>query len=220
VDHHRIGGFKSPRPIPFICGPVGSTSTLVAELYEAEGVKMEKDIAGLLLGAVLSDTVILRSPTTTERDRRVVERLEKISGLEHRAFGEEIFRATSSIGKRGAAAAVRGDHKVFSVGGRSFGIGQVETIGFDEFYDEKENLRRELEKIMEEKGLSLSALLVTDIVRGDSLFLAVGDAEVLYNLGYPELEPGLYELRGVISRKKQVAPHILHVFEGFGQARK
>jgi len=191
VDHHRIGGFKSPRPIPFICGPVGSTSTLVAELYEREGVKMERDIAGLLLGAVLSDTVILRSPTTTERDRAVVSRLEELSGLEHRAFGEEIFGATSSIRGRGAGAVVRGDHKVFTMDGRSFGIGQVETIGFDEFYGEKGNLERELERIMAEKGLVLSALLVTDIVRGDSLFLAVGEAEVLYNLGYEEVEPGL-----------------------------
>ncbi len=220
VDHHRIGGFKSPRPIPFVTGPVGSTSTLVAELYEAEGVKMDAKIAGLLLGAVLSDTVMLRSPTTTERDRRVVERLERTSGLEHMAFGEEIFRATSSIRKQGAGAAVRGDHKVFKADGRSFGIGQVETIGFGEFHEEKDNLRQELEKIREEKGLSLSALLVTDIVRGDSLFLAVGEAEVLYNLGYEELEPGLYELHGVISRKKQVAPHILHVFEGLYQDRK
>ncbi len=220
VDHHRIGGFKSNRPISFVTGPVGSTSTLVAELYEAEGVKMDAKIAGLLLGAVLSDTVILRSPTTTERDRRVVERLEKISGLGHRAFGEEIFRATSSIKKQGPGAAVRGDHKVFTVEGRSFGIGQVETIGFGEFFEEKERLREELEKVAEEKGLSLSALLVTDIVRGDSLFLAVGDAEVLYNLGYVEIEPGIYELKGVISRKKQVAPHILHAFEALYGARK
>lgn len=212
VDHHRIGSFHSPAPIPFICEPVGSTSTLVAELFRRKGAGIEKKTAGLLLGGVLSDTVILKSPTTTVRDREAVEWLEEKSGLDHMAFGSEIFAATSSLKKRGPEAAVNGDYKVFEARGRKFGIGQVETIGFEEFYEEKDRLAAELEKVMEKKDLKLSALLVTDIVMGTSLLLAVGDKELIYKLDYPRVEDRVYELRNVLSRKKQVVPHILGVF--------
>lgn len=214
VDHHRIGNFHSPTPIPFICEPVGSTSTLVSELYRRKGATIKKETAGLLLGGVLSDTVILKSPTTTERDREAVRWLEDKSGLDHRAFGSEIFAATSSLKKRGPEAVVNGDYKVFETKGRKFGVGQVETIGFDEFHEEKERLVKELEKVREKKDLKLSALLVTDIVMGTSLLLAVGEKEVIYKLDYPRVEEGVYELKNVLSRKKQVVPHILSVFNG------
>jgi len=220
IDHHRIGGFQSVSPIPFVCGPVGSTSTLVAEQFEAEGVPMDKSIAGLLLAGVLSDTVVLKSPTTTERDRAIVNRLEKISALDYKTFGEEIFRATASLKKLGPEAAVNGDHKVFTAGGKTFGIGQVETVGFDEFYEEKDKLRRVLQSLMAKKGFYLSALLVTDIVRGTSLFLAVGVPEVFYHLAYPEVAKDLFELKGVMSRKKQVVPHIINIFNELYQADK
>jgi len=213
VDHHRIGGFQSMKPIPFVCGPVGSTSTLVAEQFGAEGVEMGKSTAGLLLAGVLSDTVVLKSPTTTERDRDIVRHLEQISGLDCKKFGAEIFRATASLKKLGAEAAVNGDHKVFTAAGKTFGIGQVETIGFDEFYEEKDNLRGELQALMAKKGFYLSALLITDIVHGTSLFLAVGVPEVMGGLSYHEIGKDLFELKGVISRKKQVVPHILNVFK-------
>jgi len=212
VDHHRIGNFTTSHAIPFTCEPVGSTSTLVADLYRRRGVEIKKETAGLLLGGVLSDTVLLRSPTTTEKDRDTALWLEQRSGIDHRAFGEKIFAATSSIKKRGVEAVVRGDHKVFEVKGKSFGIGQVETIGFDEFYEEKEGLLEELRKVGREKGLLLSGLLVTDIVMGTSLLLVVGDREVLAGLGYPRLDEHTLELKNVISRKKQVVPHLLSVF--------
>lgn len=213
IDHHRIGNFQTTQPIPFICEPVGATSTLVSEQYRRRGIPIAREVAGLLLGGVLSDTVILKSPTTTTRDEEAVRWLEEQSGLDHEAFGREIFAATSSLKKRGAAAAVGGDYKVFEVKGRKFGVGQVETIGFDEFYEEKERLMEELVIIKEKKDLQLSALLVTDIVYGTSLFLVVADKEVIYNLDYPKLAESVYELKNVISRKKQVVPHILGVFE-------
>ncbi|MFQ5466180.1 MAG: putative manganese-dependent inorganic diphosphatase [Thermodesulfobacteriota bacterium] len=212
VDHHRIGNFTTSHAIPFTCEPVGSTSTLVADLYRRRGVEIKKETAGLLLGGVLSDTVLLRSPTTTEKDHDTALWLEQRSGIDHRAFGEKIFAATSSIKKRGVEAVVRGDHKVFEVKGKSFGIGQVETIGFDEFYAEKEGLLEELRKVGREKGLLLSGLLVTDIVMGTSLLLVVGEREVLAGLGYPRLDEHTLELKNVISRKKQVVPHLLSVF--------
>ena len=212
VDHHRLGNFHTTYPITFICEPVGSTSTLVSELYRRKGISPRKEIAGLLLAGLLSDTVILRSPTTTDRDREIVPWLEEVSGLNHRAFGEEIFTATSSIKTRGAASVVNGDYKTFTAKERKFGIGQVETVSFNEFYEEKEKLEEELTKLKEQKGLKLSALLVTDIVLGTSLLLVVGDKDVVGILDFPRLEEHVYELKNVISRKKQVAPHLISLF--------
>src|SRR3990170_1932412 len=212
VDHHRIGNFTCQQPIPFICEPVGSTSTLVAELYRRKGVAIKKEIAGILLGGVLSDTVILKSPTTTDRDKEIVKWLEEKSGLEHASFGAEIFGSAGGIKKRGAEAVVASDYKVFEAKGQKFGVGQVETIGFEEFYDEKTRLMDELVKARDKKELKFSALLVTDIALGTSLLLAIGDKEVMFSLNYPKVKEDVFELKNVISRKKQVVPHILSVF--------
>ncbi|MCL4872835.1 putative manganese-dependent inorganic diphosphatase [bacterium] len=212
VDHHRIGNFTCTQPIPFICEPVGSTSTLVSELFKRTGAPIKKETAGLLLGGVLSDTVMLKSPTTTARDRDIIKWLEEKSCLDHAAFGSEVFGASASLRKRGAEAVVAGDFKVFEAKGGKFGIGQVEIIGFDEFHEEAANLTGELLKARDKKELKLAGLLVTDISQGTSLLLAVGENEVLYRLNYPKVKDGVFELKNVISRKKQVVPHILSVF--------
>jgi len=212
VDHHRLGNFHTTHPIRFICEPVGSTSTLVAEMYRKKNIEIKSEIAGLLLSGIISDTVILKSPTTTIRDKEIVPWLEEKSGLCHESFGKEIFAATASLKKMGIKEAVEGDYKTFDAKGKMFGIGQVETIGFDEFYEEKENLTKELERIKNKKGLKMSALLVTDIVKGTSLLLVEAESEINYNLGYPQIGDNLYELKDVLSRKKQVAPHLLGLF--------
>ncbi|OGP17552.1 MAG: hypothetical protein A2V21_302315 [Deltaproteobacteria bacterium GWC2_55_46] len=212
VDHHRIGNFNCTLPISFICEPVGSTSTLVSELYRRKDAPIKKEVAGILLGGVLSDTVILRSPTTTERDREIVKWLEERAGLDHNTYGAEIFGSTASISKRGPEAVVGSDFKVFEAKGKKFGIGQVETIGFDEFHSEAQKLMDELVKARDKKELKLSALLVTDITLGTSLLLATGEKEVICKLDYPRLKESVFELKNVISRKKQLLPHVLSVF--------
>lgn len=212
VDHHRLGNFHTNQPIIFMCEPVGSTSTLVAERFKNMHVEIKKEIAGILLGGVLSDTVLLKSPTTTSRDINIVKWLEEKSGLDHVEFGKEIFAATSSLKKQSPYNVVNGDYKTFITKDKKFGVGQVETIGFDEFYHEKNNLMRELAKIKDEKGLCLSALLITDIVWGTSLLLTVGDDKVLEYFDYPKVEVNLYELKNVLSRKKQVVPHLINIF--------
>jgi len=120
--------------------------------------------------------------------------------------------STSSMKNRGIEAVVMGDYKTFEVKNQKFGIGQIETIGFDEFYEEKEKLFAELVRAKEDKGLRLSALLVTDIVLGTSLLLVAADKEVIFSLDYPRVDDNLYELKNVLSRKKQVAPHLLSLF--------
>lgn len=212
LDHHRLGNFHTIHPITFVCEPVGSTSTLVAEQFRTKDADIKQTTAGLLLGGVLSDTVILKSPTTTDRDISIVQWLEEKSGLDHKNFGAEIFAATSSIKKIGISTAVNSDYKIYEVKGKKFGVGQIETVGFSEFHEVKEEMRKALRLNADKGGLTLSALLITDIVAGTSLMLAAGAKEVLSSLGYPELEDGVYELKNILSRKKQVAPHLLSLF--------
>ncbi|MBI5885901.1 MAG: DHH family phosphoesterase, partial [Deltaproteobacteria bacterium] len=213
IDHHRLGSLQTAQPITFLCEPVGATSTLVAELYRRAGIAPDKAVAGALLAGVISDTVMLKSPTTTDRDREIAVWLAGHSGLAFDGFARDIFNAASSLKKRGPAQAVNEDYKVFESGARRFGVGQAEVIGFNEFYDEKDALAAELDRVRERKGLALSALLVTDIVAGTSLLLACGEKKILRSLDYPKTDENVYELKSVLSRKKQVVPHLLAVFE-------
>jgi len=212
IDHHKLGNPPTNQPITFMTAPVGSTCTVVATLYRERGVEPETRIAALLLAGIMSDTVILKSPTTTDRDREMVAWLEERAGLDHVAFGRDIFsscsgfKAYASLGK-----AVRADFKHFSAHDTLFGVGQVEVVGFDEFYELKDELRQVLKQVKEEEGLHMAGLMVTDIYTESTLFLVEGKNELAHIMGYPQLEPRLYELKGVMSRKKQMVPHLLKV---------
>lgn len=212
IDHHKLGNPFTSQPITFLTAPVGSTCTLVASLFRERGLVPEPPIAALLLAGILSDTVILRSLTTTDRDRGMVSWLEGLSGLDHLEFGREIFTACSGFAAHGSPEeAVRSDFKHFKAGDALFGVGQVEVVGFDEFFEVKEQLRDALVRIKQEEGLSLAGLMVTDIYSETTLLLAEGKNELAYAMGYPQREPHLYELKGVMSRKKQLVPHLLKV---------
>jgi manganese-dependent inorganic pyrophosphatase len=153
-----------------------------------------------------------KSPTTTKRDRELVVWLEPIAGLEHVAFGRDIFAYCSGFSAHATLEkAVRADFKQFTAGETSFGVGQVEVVGFDEFYELKEQLREILRLVKEADKLDLTGLMVTDIYSETTLFLAEGKNELAHLMGYPQLEPHLYELKGVMSRKKQMVPHLMKV---------
>ncbi|HAD03192.1 MAG TPA: putative manganese-dependent inorganic diphosphatase [Desulfuromonas sp.] len=214
IDHHRLGNFHTDQPIRFINQPLGSTCTLVATLYQQAGIDPEADMAGLLLAGLLSDTVILKSPTTTLVDRQMAVWLGDLAGLDSSVFGAQIFAAGSSLGAYPTPRdLLLADFKEFGAGDEGFGIGQVEVVSFAEFRQMSEQLRRELELLRKERRLGLTGLLVTDIVQGDSLLLAVGRRELSTLMGYPRVEEGLFELKGVLSRKKQLVPHLLKVFK-------
>jgi manganese-dependent inorganic pyrophosphatase len=212
IDHHKLGNPSTSQPITFMAAPVGSTCTVVATLYRERGIEPEQNIAALLLAGILSDTVILKSPTTTGRDREIVAWLEHLSGLDHATFGQEIFSSCSGFSAYGTPEkAVRSDFKHFNTAETLFGVGQVEVVGFDEFYELKGELREALKRIKEQDRLALAGLMVTDICTETSLFLVEGKNELAHVMGYSQLEPHLYELRGVMSRKKQLVPHLLKV---------
>jgi manganese-dependent inorganic pyrophosphatase len=172
----------------------------------------EQKIAALLMAGIISDTVILRSPTTTARDRELVVWLEELSGLDHQQFGRDIFSSCSGFtGHASPESAIRSDFKHFSSANTLFGVGQVEVVGFDEFFELKDSLRDALKRVKDDDRLHLAGLMVTDIYTETTLFLAEGKNELAHIMGYPQLEPHLYELKGVMSRKKQLVPHLLKV---------
>lgn len=215
IDHHRLGNFHTDLPIRFINQPLGSTCSLVSTLYQQAGIKPEKKIAGLLLAGLLSDTVILKSPTATEIDRKLVPWLEEHSELDHQSFGSQLFAAGSPMASgTPARKLIFTDFKEYGVSNGILGLGQVEVVNFHSFHQRQDELMTELQKIREEKRYELAALLVTDIVMETSLLLTAGPSELPFIIGYPQEADNIYRLKGVLSRKKQLVPHLLKVFKG------
>ena len=212
IDHHKLGNGHSNAPISFITSPVGSTCTLVARRYRECNIEPDRQIAALLLAGILSDTVILKSPTTTDADHQMAGWLEERSGLVAVDFGRDIFAASSSLKNYGSAdRVVAADFKLFTHEKYSIGLGQVEVIGFEEFYSMKEELLDSLAEIKRRDNLFIAGLMVTDITTETTLFLVEGHTRIAHVMEYPQLEPHLYELKNVMSRKKQMVPHLLKI---------
>lgn len=212
IDHHKLGNNHSSSPIAFITAPVGSTCTLVAKRYQECNIEPDRQIAALLLAGILSDTVILKSPTTTAADHETVAWLEERSGIVAADFGRDIFAASSSLKNYGSAdKVVSADFKLFTHDKYGIGIGQVEVIGFDEFYSMKEELLSALAEVKRRDNLFIAGLMVTDITTETTLFLVEGHTRITHAMEYPQLEPHLYEMKNVMSRKKQMVPHLLKI---------
>jgi len=212
IDHHKLGNNHSNLPIAFITAPVGSTCTLVAGRYRECGIEPEQTIAALLLAGILSDTVILKSPTTTDSDRTTAVWLEKIAGISAAEFGRDIFAACSSLKNYGSVErVVNADFKQFRHDKYTIGVGQVEVVGFDEFYSMKAELLKALADVKRRDDLFIAGLMVTDITTETTLFLVEGHTRIAHVMEYPQLEPHLYELKNVMSRKKQMVPHLLKI---------
>jgi manganese-dependent inorganic pyrophosphatase len=208
LDHHHIGSIETRVPVRATFDPVGSTATLVVERFRAEGREPRAATAGMLLAAILSDTVILSSPTTTDRDRRVVNYLEELLQLDAREFGMEMFEYSSDVSDLSGEEIVTRDAKEYEVGGRTVSIAQVETVG-KTLSDRESELRDALETARRMEGHDLAALMVTDIVSRGTRLLVAGDPAPLARILGVDPDGGIFDLPGVMSRKKQVAPRIM-----------
>lgn len=213
IDHHRIGSFTTHQPILFRNEPVGSTSTIVADCFFRDDVELPQSIAGLLLAGLVADTLNLTSPTTTATDKYVLGRLEKISGVNARDFTEKLFASGSLLMQHPAAQAINTDCKEYTEDGIHFSVAQIEEIGFNQFWKRKTELLDALEAFRQSKGYAFSALLVTDVNSQSSLLLVVGDAAFKSQIDYPRVEPGIFELRDIVSRKKQLLPYLTHCLQ-------
>jgi manganese-dependent inorganic pyrophosphatase len=212
LDHHHIGSIETTVPVQATFDPVGSTATRVVERFRQNGMEPSRPTAILLLGAVLSDTVILSSPTTTERDRAVVEYLERVLALDAQAFGREMFESTSDFSHVAAEEIVARDAKEYDVrGGATVCIAQVETVG-ESLADRKDELLTAMNARRERNEYLLYALMVTDILaKGTELYVAGETGPLEHAFGKP-VDGGVIDLPGVMSRKKQVAPRVLAAY--------
>jgi manganese-dependent inorganic pyrophosphatase len=212
LDHHHIGSIETKVPVRATFDPVGSTATLVIERFRQNGMEPSRASAVLLLGAVMSDTVILNSPTVTERDRAAVSYLERVLALDAEEFGRRMFTETSDLSSVPAEQIVSRDAKVYEAGaGQTIAIAQVETVGqrLDERRDE---LLEALGAARERHDHALFALMVTDILAKDTDLYVSGDTGPLEHAFDRQAKDGVIELPGVMSRKKQVAPKVLAAF--------
>jgi len=211
IDHHRIGSFSTSEPITFLNRTVGSTCTIVADLYRQSGATPAPHIAGLLLSGILSDTVILRSPTTAEADRTTAAWLAPIAGVDVSEYGEAMFEAGSEMHKLSPREIVELDLKYYNEDGIQFSVSQVETTGFKAFWDRADELREEMEAHRKRAGLHLAALMVTDITHGTTLLVVSGEEKIVRLISYPEVADSVHEMTDVLSRKKQVLPYLMEI---------
>lgn len=209
IDHHRVANISTTSPLFFRAEPVGSTATIISEMYLESGLRPSKEIAGILCAAIISDTLLFRSPTTTDVDRRMVDRMSKIADIDVEDFANQMFKAGTSLKEKSPKDIVEGDVKTFTIAGENVRVGQVMTMNPEELLP----LRDEIVSLMEEKiaknGESTFVLVLTDIFNETSELLVVGDhLEDIENEFENKVTNGTISAPGVLSRKKQVIPRL------------
>jgi manganese-dependent inorganic pyrophosphatase len=220
IDHHRLGSMTTQQPILFRNEPVGSTCTIVADCFFRHSVELPPPIAGLLLAGLVSDTLNLTSPTTTARDREILLRLEQTAGVNAREFTDKLFASGSVLTLKPAWQAITIDCKEYVEKGESFSVAQIEEIGFDQFWKRKDELQVALEEYARNRKYLFASLLVTDVVRQNSLMLVAGSRAFIDMIDYPPTAPGVFELLDVVSRKKQLLPYLTHCLQKMKTAGK
>ena len=210
LDHHKLGGFSSHTPIHFWNNPVGSTSTIVALCYLQQNIEIPPPIAGLLIAGLVSDTLNLTSPTATATDRDILQRLSAISGVDPNELSAQIFSVGSPLLTMTAEQAITADCKPYEESGHEFSVAQIEELTFAHFDEKQAALLEALEAHRRREGLLFACLLVTDINTQTSLLLVQGSEAFLRTIDYPLQSPHVWNLAGVVSRKKQLLPYLIH----------
>ena len=209
VDHHRIAFSPTRDPIKYTADVVGSTCTLVAKMYRGAGERPTREIAGVLIAGIVSDTLLFQSPTTTETDRQMCAWLEKLCGETAASIMEGLLSVASPLTSMSAEAAIASDAKTYSEGGRKFVLAQIEESNLTLFHRKADELAAAMERTMKSAGLDFMALMVTDPARGGSELLFCGSEAVRRALPYRRSDRGTFLMPGVLSRKKQLLPEIL-----------
>lgn len=221
IDHHRLGNPFTKSPISFTTEVVGSTSTIIAERILEAGMSAPPGIAGMLLAGIFSDTLFFTSPTTTERDKRVADRLERwafsangaLKGESIESFGESLLKVVAGISTRDPDEIVTTDTKTYTSDGLNFGIAQAEVTDLLQVDKHLPELEKALERLRQSRGLDFTILMVTDVVQGSSRLVIINPPSSFDDLPYPASPDGTRFAKGVVSRKKQLLPVILSLLE-------
>ncbi|SHJ67498.1 manganese-dependent inorganic pyrophosphatase [Hathewaya proteolytica DSM 3090] len=212
IDHHRVGDIETGSPIYFRNEPVGSTSTIVASIFFENGLRPSKQIAGILCGAIISDTLMLKSPTSTMVDRMILERLAAIAGINPETFSKEMFIAGTSLEGKTGLEIFNTDFKNFALGSLKVGVSQVTTMDLEGFIKRKDEFVDLMNDMCEKNSYDILALLATDIIESNSNVICVGPHMELINEAFHvTLEENCAPLPGVVSRKKQFIPPLSKV---------
>jgi len=215
VDHHRIANFETSDPLYYRAEPVGCTATILNKLFKEHNVAIPKDIAGLMLSAIISDSLLFKSPTFTEEDRVAAEELAKIAEVDAHVYGLEMLKAGADLSDKTLLELLSMDAKEFSLdGGLKIEIAQVNAVDLDEVMKNQKELELLISGVIAEKGLGLFLFVVTDIINNDSIVLALGEEAVRACTAFNvTLVNNTATLKGIVSRKKQIVPLLTDVLK-------
>lgn len=213
IDHHRLGSFSTSYPITFINRVVGSTSTIIASMFRETRTPLPRAFASILLCGILSDTIILQSATVTETDREIADFLASITDLDIQELGADIMASASEASRRSAEDIIGMDMKEYPAFGKRVSVSQLEVTGTEEIMARREEILEQLSTARKSHGFYLSAVMVTDINELSSLLFVAAEKDFLPYITWPRVEPGVYMLKDILSRKKQLMPALLEMLE-------
>lgn len=207
IDHHRIANFETADPLYYRAEPVGCTATILNKIYKEKGVEVTKQMAGLMLSAIISDSLLFKSPTCTDEDVAAANELAEIAGVDAQEYGLEMLKAGADMSSKSIAELVTLDAKEFSMGTAKVEVAQVNVVDTNDVLGRQAELEAAMETLIKEKGLDLFLLVVTDILENDSTALALGSKQAEVEKAFKvKLENNTAVLKGVVSRKKQIVP--------------
>jgi manganese-dependent inorganic pyrophosphatase len=213
IDHHRVANFETKDPLYFRVEPVGCTATILNKMYKENFVAIEREIAGLMLSAIISDTLLLKSPTCTQQDVDAAHELAGIAGVDLNEYGLDMLKAGADLSDKTVDQLISIDSKIFPMGNAKVEVAQVNAVDTNDILARQKEIESALEKVVKEKELDLFLLVVTDILTNDSVALAIGKAsnkvEQAFNV---KLDNNTALLKGVVSRKKQIVPPLTEAF--------
>ena len=213
VDHHRIANFETSAPLYYHAEPLGCSSTIILKEFKQHGVEVPANIAGMMLSAIISDTLLLKSPTTTDEDVAAVKELAKIAGVDYEKYGLDMLKAGTNLASKSDETLISQDAKSFDMNGTQVRVDQINTVDLDEVFDREDGLRAAIEKQNKENGYDLFLLMVTNILNSDTRLLVVGEPQSVVEQAFGKrLEDNKMDLPGVVSRKKQIVPPLEAAF--------
>ena len=215
IDHHRISNFNVDEPLYARVEPVGCTATIILKLFKENGLEPSKETAGLMLSAIISDTLLFKSPTCTQCDAKAGKELAEIAGVDLKEYGLEMLKAGTALGDKSEAELLNMDMKIFEIDGEKIGVAQVNTVNEAEVLERKEKLLSEIDNIIAKEGLKFFMLAITNILTNDSTALVSGNGNDIIEKAFGEkVDSNLVTLKGVVSRKKQIIPPLTKAIQG------
>ena len=212
IDHHRIANFETEGPLYYRAEPVGCTATILLKLFKEKNVKVKKEMAGLMLSSIISDSLLFKSPTCTQEDVDAAKELAEIAGTDTEKYGLEMLKSGADMSGKSVDELLTLDAKEFSMGDHNVKIAQVNVVDTDDVLGRKADVEKAMEQAVNKNGYSLFALAITNILTNNSILLAVGDKAVSAEEAFGvTLENNQATLEGVVSRKKQIVPQLTNV---------